>query len=174
MPASVTYSYSHPWKKASTFSSFLTAMKNSFTPRESFYDSNENESQVYSTMPQVTLTLVGDYILLPLHKKWNFPLRISSLNMTKSAGKCGFDHIYWRNPQWKILFICAVCRFQYFAGFSKKCLKNLYVGNYRHLQVIQVIACIFQAILRIILKNLNITRVVHKSILVTDLLPRGI
>ena len=142
MPASVTYSYSHPWKKASTFSSFLTAMKNSFTLRESFHDSNENESQVYSTMPQVTLTLVGDYILLPLHKKWSFPL--------------------------------SDFRFQYFAGFSKKCLKNLYAGNYRHLQVIQVIACIFQAILRIILKNLNITRVVHKSILVTDLLPRGI
>ena len=143
MPASVTYSYSHPWKKASTFSSFLTAMKNSFTPRESFHDSNENESQVYSTMPQVTLTLVGDYILLPLHKKWSFPLS-------------------------------DFFRFQYFAGFSKKCLKNLYAGNYRFLLVIQVIACIFQAILRIILKNLNITRVVHKSILVTDLLPRGI
>ena len=33
-----------------------------------------------------------------LHKKWSFPLRISSVNVTKSAGKCRFSHIYWRNP----------------------------------------------------------------------------
>ena len=32
-----------------------------------------------------------------LHKKWNFTLRISSVNVTKSAGNCGFGHIYWRN-----------------------------------------------------------------------------
>ena len=35
---------------------------------------------------------------LTLHKKWSFPLKISSLNVTKSAGNCGFGHIYWRNP----------------------------------------------------------------------------
>ena len=29
---------------------------------------------------------------------------ISSVNMTKSAGNCGFGHIYWRNPLWKTLF----------------------------------------------------------------------
>ena len=33
-----------------------------------------------------------------MHRKWNFPLRIASVNMTKSAGNCGFGHIYWRNP----------------------------------------------------------------------------
>ena len=33
-----------------------------------------------------------------LHKKWTFPLRISSINVTKSTGNCGFGHIYWRNP----------------------------------------------------------------------------
>ena len=33
-----------------------------------------------------------------LHKKWSFPLRISSVNVTKSAVSCGFGHIYWRNP----------------------------------------------------------------------------
>ena len=32
-----------------------------------------------------------------LNKKWSFPLRISSVNVTKSAGSCGFGHIYWRN-----------------------------------------------------------------------------
>ena len=29
----------------------------------------------------------------PLHKKWSFPLRISSINVTKSTGNCGFGHI---------------------------------------------------------------------------------
>ena len=36
--------------------------------------------------------------ILTHHKKWSFPLRISSVNMTKSAVFCGFGHIYWRNP----------------------------------------------------------------------------
>ena len=40
----------------------------------------------------------------PLHKKWSFPLRISSVNVTKSAVSCGYGHIYWRNPQWKNSF----------------------------------------------------------------------
>ena len=34
----------------------------------------------------------------------SFPLRISSVNVTKSAGNCGFGHIYQRNPEWKILY----------------------------------------------------------------------
>ena len=29
-----------------------------------------------------------------LHEKWNLPLRISSVNVTKSAGNCGLGHIY--------------------------------------------------------------------------------
>ena len=33
-----------------------------------------------------------------LHKKWSFPLSISSANMTKSAVSWEFDHIYWRYP----------------------------------------------------------------------------
>ena len=33
-----------------------------------------------------------------LHKKWDFPLRISSVNVTKSTGNYGFGRIYWRNP----------------------------------------------------------------------------
>ena len=35
---------------------------------------------------------------ISLHKKFTFPLRISSVNMTKSAGNCRFGYIYWRNP----------------------------------------------------------------------------
>ena len=33
-----------------------------------------------------------------LHEKWNFPLSISSVNVTKSARNREFGHIYWRNP----------------------------------------------------------------------------
>ena len=43
-----------------------------------------------------------------LHKKRSFPLRISWVNVTKSAVPCGFGHIYWRNPSWKPHFLCYV------------------------------------------------------------------
>ena len=39
-----------------------------------------------------------------MDKKGSFPLRISSINVTKCAVSCGFGHIYWRNPQWKTSF----------------------------------------------------------------------
>ena len=35
-----------------------------------------------------------DFRLWTLHKKWSFPLNISSVNVTKSAGNYGFGHIY--------------------------------------------------------------------------------
>ena len=44
----------------------------------------------------------------PLHKKWSFPLRIFSVNVIKSVGNCGFGHIYWRNPNGKLHFLCSV------------------------------------------------------------------
>ena len=31
-------------------------------------------------------------------QKWSFLLRMFSVNVTKSAGNCGFGHVYWRNP----------------------------------------------------------------------------
>ena len=43
-----------------------------------------------------------------MRESWSFPLRIYSVNVTKSAIPCGFGHIYWRNPQWKIWFYCPV------------------------------------------------------------------
>ena len=39
-----------------------------------------------------------------LHKKWSFPLSISSVNVTKSVVFCRLRHINWRNPQWKNSF----------------------------------------------------------------------
>ena len=41
---------------------------------------------------------------LALHKNWSFQLRISSVNVSKYAGNCGFGHIYWRNPYRKASF----------------------------------------------------------------------
>ena len=46
--------------------------------------------------------------LLPLHKKWSFLLRISSVNMTKFAGNCGFGLIYWRILNRKLHFLCSL------------------------------------------------------------------
>ena len=40
-----------------------------------------------------------------LHKKWISSLRISLVNLTKSAVFCIFGHIYWRNLYWKTLLI---------------------------------------------------------------------
>ena len=44
-----------------------------------------------------------------LHKKWNFPLRISSVNVTESAANWVFGHIYWRNPLLKTSFSVKWC-----------------------------------------------------------------
>ena len=49
-----------------------------------------------------------------LHKKWSFPLRISSVNVTKSAGNCGFGHIHWRNPECKTSFFVQWMSFSFF------------------------------------------------------------
>ena len=44
-----------------------------------------------------------------LHKKWSFPLRISSVNVTKSEVSSGFGHIYWRNSYSKTsLFVQCI------------------------------------------------------------------
>ena len=42
--------------------------------------------------------LMSDIPFQSLHKKLSSPLRISSVNVIKSAGNCRFGHIYWRNP----------------------------------------------------------------------------
>ena len=48
------------------------------------------------------------------HKNWNSELKIAnmskyqtqtySVNVTKSAGNCGFGQIYWKDPWWKTSF----------------------------------------------------------------------
>ena len=39
-----------------------------------------------------------------LIKLQDFPLRVFSVNMTKSTVSCRFGRIYWRNPWWKTSF----------------------------------------------------------------------
>ena len=46
-----------------------------------------------------------------LHKKWSFSLRISSVNVIKSAVSYTFGHIYWRILNRKLHF-CAVLVFR--------------------------------------------------------------
>ena len=47
-------------------------------------------------------------VVITLRKKWNFPLRISSVNVTKSVDFCAFGHISSKNPSWKTSFFCTV------------------------------------------------------------------
>ena len=44
---------------------------------------------------------------LPLHKKWSFLLRISLVNVTKSAVSCKFGNIYWLILSGKFHFLCS-------------------------------------------------------------------
>ena len=78
------------------------------TEMEHRMEMDENLFQRFNTM-QINyqwLSLLHSQ-WLSIHKKWSFPLRISSVNVTKSAVSCGFGHICWRNPSWKISFFCA-------------------------------------------------------------------
>ena len=49
--------------------------------------------QVNSTNFKKEAVLQEYLVAKTLNKKWSFPLRISSVNLTKYAGKCGFGHI---------------------------------------------------------------------------------
>ena len=42
--------------------------------------------------------------VLSTAQKIKFSITVSSVNVTKSAGNCGFSHICWRNPYWKTSF----------------------------------------------------------------------
>ena len=50
------------------------------------------------------------YVLITVHKKWSFPLRISSVNVTKSARNWLFGHIYWKISSWKTSIFCAMSK----------------------------------------------------------------
>ena len=58
----------------------------------------KNSSEKKEELKQKTKRFSGENQKFALHKKWRILLRISSVNVTKSAGNCGFGHIYWGNP----------------------------------------------------------------------------
>ena len=55
------------------------------------------QNEIFISLGASWNSLVNIDICFPLHKKWSFTLRISSINVTKSAVFCGFGHFYWRN-----------------------------------------------------------------------------
>ena len=73
---------------------------------------------------------------LARHKKWSFPSRISSVNLTKSTVNCWFCHICWRNPYWRTS-IFVQCRIKYWKFFRGKFLRAKAVKCARQLHNIQ-------------------------------------
>ena len=73
----------------------IYSKKNLFLPSVSFFD---RKFWISFRLLLFTLSSYAANLAITLHKKWSFPLRISSVNVTKSAGNCGFGPIYWRNP----------------------------------------------------------------------------
>ena len=45
--------------------------------------------------------------IIIIAQKLCFPIRISLVNMTKSAVSCGFGHTYWRNLDGKLQLLCS-------------------------------------------------------------------
>ena len=64
----------------------------------------------------------GDSSYMSLYKKWSFPLRISSVNVTKSAGNCGWPHLLKKTLIVNFIF-CAV--FDRVLNLPLWCLRNL-------------------------------------------------
>ena len=63
---------------------------------------------------------------MTLHKRLSFLLRISSVNVTKSAVSCGLSHILWRISSWKIYFsVQSESSFHYY-HFIFQCLSRAF------------------------------------------------
>ena len=60
-----------------------------------------------SSLIKSTDLLLQVYVL---HKRPSFPLKISSVNVTKSAENCGFGHISWRNLERKTSRFGQLCQ----------------------------------------------------------------
>ena len=94
------------------------SFKGSFIVTRRIYDSDMSE--------------MGFAMQFTLHKKWSFPLRISSVNVTKSAVSFGFGHIDWRNTCGKLNFLCSGnCWLEYLKSLSggTKKLKHFVISN---------------------------------------------
>ena len=101
----------------------------------------------------------------------SFPLRISSVNVTKSEGNCRFSHIYWRNPYWKTSLsvqwqlpgccfsddICFIHSYRDFVVYN-----TLFVGTFRSSQQ----RCSIKKVFIKILQNLQGNTFVGVSFLI--------
>ena len=88
--------------------------------------------------------IVFDYpgdIMSSLHKKWSFPLKISSVNATKSAGNCGFGLTF--TEEIFIHFLRSACHAMlshFFIRYGKLTIwieivtipANIYSKQYKH------------------------------------------
>ena len=71
------------------------------TDKQNIIVNNKKTSQrldLYIFVHRIENSTMAARFQVSLHKKWSFPLRISLVNVSKSAENCGFDHISWGNP----------------------------------------------------------------------------
>ena len=65
-------------------------------------------SQKNFLFSQKFITRVYHFMYPYIAQNLTFSLRISSVNVTKSAVSWRSGHIYWRNPSWKTRFLSSV------------------------------------------------------------------
>ena len=80
-----------------------------------------------------------------LNKKWSFPLKISSVNVSKSAAFYGFVRIYWRNAKWKTFFFVQYgTRFGALCGLNKESFVSEFNAFIiRRLRIVTAVICKF-------------------------------
>ena len=86
-----------------------------------FYVCRRTNSNLFYSQKVIMQVLVSSLMLyltrwkFTLHKKWSFPLRISSINLTKSAGNCDLVTFTEEILHGKFHFLCSVsfCGFLY-------------------------------------------------------------
>ena len=92
-------------------------MKNEFTGGSIFCTSCLPQillGPLLSTLPQ---NITNTWHLFSQHQKWSFLLRISSVNVIKSAVFCGFSQMFWK-LQYIYKYICIYI-YQRWYVFSK-------------------------------------------------------
>ena len=84
------------------------------------------------------------YFIVILHKKWNFLLKISSVNVTESTVSFGFGHIYWRNPKWKTLIFVQLNDNQIPEAFQREYVDIfLKEDSKKYFKILIINSCIF-------------------------------
>ena len=77
---------------------FIEQMQNKTSKRFALMHTKQTQSIKNWNYETISITLKKSNHNDVTAQKWSFPVRISSLNVAKFAGNCGFGHINWRNP----------------------------------------------------------------------------